>query len=53
MKNGGWNEPPGMHAARKLSARLKEENFSHRIEQPPQDGDWNDVLKQSMEAGIV
>lgn len=53
MKNGGWNEPPGMHAARKLSARLKEENVSHRIERPPQDGDWNDVLKQSLEAGIV
>ena len=53
MKNGGWNEPPGMHAARKLSARLKDQNFSHRIEQPPRDGDYNDLLKLAKEKNLV
>lgn len=50
---GGWMEPPGMAAARKLSERLRANNFSHEIIEPPQDGDWNDVLKHTKEKGLV
>nr|WP_321524890.1 toprim domain-containing protein [uncultured Cohaesibacter sp.] len=52
-KQGGWNEPPGMHAARKLSERLKGLNVPHSIEQPPQDGDWNDILVAAREKQLV
>nr|WP_321484298.1 toprim domain-containing protein [uncultured Cohaesibacter sp.] len=52
-KQGGWNAPPGMHAAAKLAARLKQEHLSHCIEQPPRDGDWNDILVTAQEKQLV
>ncbi|MCT4654252.1 MAG: toprim domain-containing protein [Cohaesibacter sp.] len=48
----GWNIPPGELAARKLSERLKESNFSHEIIKPPQHSDWNDVLVDAVSKGL-